>query len=127
GEWEQVTVTYDGSTARVYRNGQSAVSAAMPLSGGTDATVMIGAVGLDLTTGLPISPMNGLLDDVWIYNYSLDPVTVAYSYTDIQGGTVCVYPNDAVLQAFDFNHNCRIDVGDLVEMAAYWLYDQLVP
>lgn len=127
GEWEQVVVTYDGSTAVVYRNGQSAASAEMPLSDGTAATLMIGAVGLDLTTGSAISPMNGLLDDIRIYNYALDPVTIAYSYTDIKGGTICTDPANPVLQTFDHNDNCRIDVGDLVEMADHWLYNQLVP
>ena len=128
-EWEQVVMTYDGTTATVYRNGTYAVSGPLTLSAGPEANLMIGAVGLDVGAIEATSIFNGLMDEVKIYNYALDPVTVAYSFTDIDalGRTACVDPRDPVLVKFDLDGDCEVGVGDLSTLAEYWLEGQLVP
>ncbi|MEN6306494.1 MAG: LamG-like jellyroll fold domain-containing protein [Anaerohalosphaeraceae bacterium] len=131
GEWEQVVVTYDGTTATIYRNGTYANSGPVTLNDGVAANLMIGAVGHDPTPIPPVttSVMNGLLDDIKIYNYALDPVTIAYSFTDIDplGRTACANPNDPVLVKYDLDGNCEVGLSDLADLANHWLTGQLVP
>lgn len=131
GEWEQVVVTYDGTTATMYRNGTYAVSGPVTLNDGISSNLVIGGVGLD-PAAVPLvatSILDGLLDDIQIYNYALDPVTVAYSFTDIDplGRKACVDPRDPVLVAYDVNGDCEIGLGDLIDLANHWLEGQLVP
>lgn len=126
-EWEQVTVTVSGTTANVYRNGVGAVSGTFVFNTGAEAAVMLGAVGQDPALTIPTAPFNGILDDIRIYNYAMNAVEAAYLYADASGESVCVSPNNPVLTAYDFDGNCRVDLGDMVEMASHWLYDQLVP
>lgn len=131
GQWEQVVVTYDGTTATIYRNGTFAATGSVPLpSTGSGANLMIGACGLDpATPNVPTSILDGVLDDVQIYNYVLDPLTIAYAFTDVdgQGRSACLDPRDPILVAYDLDGNCEIGLGDLIDLAAYWLEGQLVP
>ena len=127
GEWAQVVITYDGTTATMYRNGTYSVSGPVTLNNGSDANLMIGAVGLDPAQTGPTSPFNGTMDDVRIYNYALDPVTVAYSFTDITGGTACANPRNPKLVTYDLDGDCKIGLGDMVDWASHWLGGQLVP
>ena len=126
-EWELVTVTVSGTTATVYRNGVAAASGNFTFNTGTGATLMLGAVGQDPALTVPTAPFNGVLDDIRIYNYAMSAVEAAYLYTDTSGESVCMAANNATLQAYDFDKNCKVDIGDLVELARHWLYDQLVP
>jgi hypothetical protein len=89
--------------------------------------MMIGAVGQDPALPDPTSIFNGVLDDVRIYNYALDAVTVAYAYADITGRTACADPRDPVLVAYDLDGNCAIGLGDLADLLTHWLEGQLVP
>ena len=88
GEWTQVAVTFDGTTATIYRNGAYSNSGPVTLNDGR-ANLMIGASVRTRQTG-PTSAFNGIMDDIQIFNYALDAVTVAYSYTDILGGTAAI-------------------------------------
>lgn len=128
-EWVQVVVSYDGTTATIYRNGTYDNSAPVTLSYGPTANLMIGAVGQDPASIEATSILNGVLDDIKVYNYALDPVTVAYSFTDVDalGRTACVDPADPVLVQYDLDGDCEVGLGDLTELAAYWLTGQLVP
>ena len=126
-EWEQVTVTVSGTTATVYRNGVTAAGGTFAFNAGTGTALMLGAVGRDPALTVPTAPFNGVLDDIRIYNYAMDAIEAAYLYADSSGKSVCVSPNNAVLLAYDFNKNCKVDIGDLVALASQWLYDQLVP
>jgi len=131
GEWEQVVVAYDGTTATMYRNGTYAVSGPVTLNDGISSNLVIGGVGLDPAAVPPVatSILDGLLDDIQIYNYALDPVTIAYSFTDVDplGRKACVDPRDPILVAYDLNGDCEIGLGDLIDLANHWLEGQLVP
>lgn len=70
---------------------------------------------------------NGMIDDLKIYNYALDEVDAAYLYYDAVGEKVCINATDPILVQYDFNSNCKIDLGDFAELAANWLVCQRVP
>ncbi|MEM4246945.1 MAG: LamG-like jellyroll fold domain-containing protein, partial [Candidatus Woesearchaeota archaeon] len=74
GQWYHIVGTWDGTTQRLYINGQQATS---QVPGGTlDAiagTVLIGASGEDI---------NGLLDEVKVYNRALSATQVWQNFVD---------------------------------------------
>ncbi|MCE5187283.1 MAG: immunoglobulin domain-containing protein [Planctomycetaceae bacterium] len=72
---------------------------------------------------------NGVIDDLRFYNYYMDEVEAAYLYHDATGQTekVCINDADPIVAAYDFNDNCKIDLGDLAELAAVWLHCKQVP
>lgn len=125
--WEQWIFTKNGETGtmRIYRNGQLLAEATNRNRRLFGAEQFFLGKGI-LTSGADAC-FDGLLDNLRIYNYSMNEVEAAYLYADSSGEPVCVYPNEPVLQAYDFNDNCQIDVGDLEALANNWLYDQLVP
>ncbi len=64
----------------------------------------------------------GLLDDIQIWNYSLDALTVANYYYEITGKSVCVE-----LPENDFNNDCVVNLEDFAELTAVWLNCNLAP
>lgn len=70
---------------------------------------------------------NGMIDDLKIYNYALDEVDAAYLYYDAVGEKVCINATDPILVQYDFNGNCKIDLGDFAQLASHWLACQRVP
>ncbi|MCE5185918.1 MAG: immunoglobulin domain-containing protein, partial [Planctomycetaceae bacterium] len=128
-EWVFWAFTKDveSGTMRVYKNGVLLdQEGSKPLRLYGVEQFFVGAqLGSDLATMSVF--FNGLIDDLRIYNYSLDEIEAAYLYADSSGQPVCVYPNDAVLQTYDRNGDCRIGVEDMVDLAANWLYDQFIP
>src|SRR5205823_7816810 len=72
GTWQHVAGTYDGTTARIYVNGQLAAS--VPFSGniGDSSTWRIGAYGSSV-----FGAFGGTLDEVRIYNRALSAGEVA--------------------------------------------------
>jgi len=63
GEWTHIAATYDGNTARLYRNGVLTASGPFTLGPKTDAALVFGAV--EANGG---NPFNGALDEVRIYD-----------------------------------------------------------
>lgn len=130
GEWEQVVCTCDGTTGRVYRNGTFAASAPVTLTAGPTANLVIGACGLDpATPNAPTSILDGVLDDIQVYNYPLDALTIAsvFAHTDGLGRKACLDPQDPILVAYDVDDDCEVGLGDLIDVAVNWLGGQLVP
>jgi hypothetical protein len=74
----------------------------------------------------------GLLDDVRIWSYVVDPVTVATLYTDFNpGAEICVeYPGYDVAGPNgigDEFRDCRVNLYDFVPFANAWLGCNIVP
>ena len=93
GVWTYYTLTYDGTTARLYVNGTLQTSAVGTHVSNNDL-LMIGA----WTTSSEF--FDGLIDDVRIYNRALTPAEIAQDMTTAVGAPPCTYavtpPNQVV-------------------------------
>ncbi len=119
GEWEHVAVTFDGSTATIYRNGVNSVSGAVTFQNKTDANLMIGAG--EMTDDGTVSYIYlGDLDDIQLYNYALSYTEVADLYLEspLSEPFVCV---ESYASDYDYDNNCVIDVYDFSVIASQWL------
>jgi hypothetical protein len=87
--WVHIAGTYDGTTARLYLNGQQIGSATgttgnLPTTESTDHC--IGAAENDATSDCNSEYFHGRIDDVRIYNYALTPAQIRTIYN--QGAAV---------------------------------------
>jgi hypothetical protein len=123
GEWTHVVVTVEGDSVVTYRNGLQAGSASVPFSAKTDANVVIGAVELN-DAGTFSSIFNGALDDIHIYNYALSHTEVVDLFHTVTGQSVCIVSYSS---AYDYDHNCIVDLADFALLAAKWLDCGLYP
>ena len=83
-----------------------------------DNPFVIGGAGIEAK-----DPYAGLIDDVRIYSYLVDPVDIALLYTDFNPGSeVCIE-----LPEYDVNEDCRIDVQDVAIFVEKWLECNLHP
>ena len=70
GQWVHVAITLDGSTLRMYYNGQLVKQASYSLgSGTTDTAVRIGSTNV-------YDGLNGVMDDVRFYGYALSQAEI---------------------------------------------------
>lgn len=129
--WHLVVGSYDAATkvGKVYVDG---VLKNQATNTGTvqesPADLIFGAENLTATTAAYI----GLLDDVRIWNYVVDPVTVATFYTDFNPGVeVCVenpeYDVAGPDGLGDEFRDCRVNLYDFVPFANAWLDCNIVP
>lgn len=117
-QWHMATMTWDGAYIRSYIDGALAGvsdehtgNPALPLSNGK---VVFGADRSDGTL-----PYVGSLDEVSIYNYSIDPYTIAELYTAVETTkSVCVNADELI---FDSNGDCVIDFADFADFALRWM------
>lgn len=112
-QWHMITVSYNPETEElnVYQEGQLQATVVGEVVAGSDTPITMGG-----NTGGGWG-YNGLLDDVKIWNYALDPYNVAQLYTDVTTDeTICVSPVE-----YDFNNNCKVDLGDFAIFAQTWL------
>jgi len=118
GEWTHVAIAFDGANAIMYVNGfQAGGPSPFAFSGGTNAHIYIGAAqdpGYD--------PFNGVLDDVRIYNYALDPVSAVKLYAEVTGNPGCPYP-----LAYDLSGDCQVNLEDFAIIASAWMECGLIP
>jgi len=118
--WTHICATWDGIAARVYINAALAA---------TDTTGALGpdTLGNLLITGTADDDFPGAIDDIRIYNTAFDLVEIAYLYVDVSGMSVCLDPDDPILQIYDFNNDCVVNLADVAEMASHWLTCLAVP
>ncbi|MCK4998641.1 MAG: immunoglobulin domain-containing protein [Anaerohalosphaera sp.] len=137
-EWHQVVATYDpvAQEAKVYVDGMLAAQRTGVATAETiGSTVKIGALDYDLENNSIANEFIGLIDDVRIYSYALDSVTIAKDYTDVAGGTICVDRDgldfDVAGPEVDEEGNpipdCIVDLYDFAVFAADWLNCRIVP
>jgi hypothetical protein len=115
--WDYVAVTFDGTTANIYRNGVLDASGTVSFNNKTDANLMIGA-GEKTDAGGVDMPFDGDLDDIQIYNYALNNTDVADLFRAVTGKAVCI---NSYASQYDFDGNCKVDLADFVALAAAWL------
>ena len=110
-----LVMTHDGTTTTWYLNDSVAGQATGELD-----TVDVVTIGK--THG--VSQMfEGYYDDVKIYNYALSDMKIAMDYIDVMGGYVCVGESSD----YDFNEDCKVDLGDLYYIAVDWLSCNRIP
>jgi hypothetical protein len=122
-QWHYCVATRDAVTGemKVYVDGELETTATGPTgTKNAPAGLRIGS----LQTAL--NYLHGQIDEVKLYNYPLDDLTIASNYSAVTGESVCVASQrpDA---AFDFNGDCIVDVQDFVEFAGSWLDCGLFP
>ena len=67
--------------------------------------------------------LEGLIDDVRIFGYPLDPVSMALMYTDMK-------PREKVClecPSNDYIKDCKVDILDFVEIISAWLECNRIP
>jgi hypothetical protein len=125
--WVFFVLTHDGERTRIYGNGQLIVDVPRTLNTGATMTFRIGAYGapgVDLN-GLPLvgNLFHGSIDDMKLYNYALDPVTIAREY-------LAVRPKAAPLctdfSPLDFDGDCNVTLADFAVWAENWVACGLV-
>lgn len=125
--WHLVVGTYDAvaKQGKVYVDGvqkNQATNTGIPA--GSPANLLFGAENLTATT----APYSGLLDDVRIWSYVVDPVTVATLYTDFNPGKeVCVENHWYDVSGPEGVKDCRVNLYDFVPFAEAWLDCNIVP
>ena len=118
-EWHFCVATRDHLTGqmRVYVDGLQQASA----TGGTGrksapTALRIGSV----QTG--INFLAGQIDDVKLYNYVVDPMTIATDYTGVSGKSICFDR-----PTYDYTGDCLVTLDDFAVFAAHWLDCAIVP
>jgi hypothetical protein len=107
GEWQHFAVSFDGTNAALYINGES-IGGSQPFVFGpkTDARVVFGAC--EQNAG---NPFNGDLDEIRIYDYPLSAAEVFY----------------LAEPAVDLNNDNKVDLDDFAILADAWLDELLWP
>ncbi|AQT68098.1 hypothetical protein STSP2_01253 [Anaerohalosphaera lusitana] len=113
--WILLGVTYDGTTTRLYADGQLVDSAGDQPNNRFDRF----CVGVNRGTS---RYFQGIIDDFRVYNYALTNVDMALVYTDVMGGEIC-----AQSPAYDLNDDCRVNLHDFAILTAQWLECGRVP
>lgn len=117
GVWYHVAVTIGGNTGRLYVNGELvAANNGMTLNP-IDIGATVNYIGKSFW---PDPELNGLIDELKIYNYAVSGYDIAQEYLAVQGGWVCDNEGSVDL-TFDLNDDCQVDLGDFALMAADWL------
>lgn len=131
GTWHLVTASYDpaGQESKIYIDGvlRNQLTTTMTPEGNPYPLIF----GEEVSEGT-VSPYTGLLDDVRIWSYALDPVTVAQLYVDFNpGAEVCtvnpaydVAGPDGVGDEF---RDCKVDLYDFAAFSQDWLSCNIVP
>ncbi len=123
-QWHLVVSEYDAVVGRVRIYVDGLLENESPeLTSTIETNTFPVIIGAETSGGF--SPFTGLVDDVRIWNYPVDPVDVALLYTDFNPGEeVCV---DNVGLAYDLDGNCTVDLGDVAVFAATWANCRSVP
>jgi hypothetical protein len=122
GTWIHLVVTYDGTTARIYRDAIADGSGTFVLGFKTDAPVLIGASSKAADTGFFYSLFNGELDDIQIFSYPLTWNQIIDLYHPVTGQNICISGPTR-----DMNGDCLVNLTDFAMMASDWLQCGLYP
>ena len=114
--WHHMVITYDRYTARLYIDGR--LDAERITYPGQLTTGLIGALmmGARNNGGSKDLELDGVLDDVRLYNIALDQGDVAALYEEVKGQPPCTTPLDG-----DLNGDCVVDLKDFATLAQDWL------
>jgi hypothetical protein len=122
-QWVHVAVSLNGNTGRLYVNGKMVAKNTGMTHDPINFRPALNYIGKSLDTANPY--LNGMIDDLKIYNYALSNTEVAQEYIAVKGGWICdAEGSDALV--YDFNGDCRVDLLDFAPFAAEWLNDNRI-
>jgi len=129
GVWHMITITYDPSdkTFRMFTDGDLANSAVVDLTGVALPTAPIYVGGDPTTPDIGNTSIDGAIDELSIYSYSLSETEVADLYVQIRTDEFVCVASDANFQAMDLNNDCRVNLQDFAQIAAGWMNCQRYP
>lgn len=122
GDWQFVTVTLNSAgQSKVYIDGEfkGSDSSEINLTGISKTSNFIGK---RIYPNLPM--FDGVIDELKIYNYVLTDLQIAREYTSVVDGYVCSEGYN--LAAYDYDHDCRVDLDDLAQFFTRWLDEQRI-
>ncbi len=120
-QWSHWAFTKNSVTGemKIYRNG-------VLFQSGTGLTRELGevtALNIGRSAAAAGEEFDGLMDDVRLYNYELDPISIAQMYTAIAGGSICVEASP-----LDLTGDCKVTLDDfIVLLATDWMTCNRVP
>jgi hypothetical protein len=136
-EWVFVAATYKDNIVTFYTyvpgNPEDSLkfttnSGSLTFGTKTDATLNIGCSYIDSTLGA-FETLDGILDEIQIYNYAMDGKGIADLYNDVYAKSFCV---QTYAEGFDVSGpagtpDCVIDLFDFAVFATDWLSGGLYP
>ena len=125
-QWVFVAVTLEGTTGRIYINGEpKATNTGMTINP-TDIAPTLNYIGKSQFSA--DAELDGMIDDVRIYNYGLSAETIGGQYYGVTGIRPCI---DPAFAGSIYNRDntgssyCKVDLADFALLAANWLADGL--
>ncbi|MBI9018457.1 MAG: hypothetical protein JEZ07_14485 [Phycisphaerae bacterium] len=122
-QWHLFTVTHsaDGMTS-MYVDGLLVVTETSPwFDGFADGSINHMAIGCNKDTGGLQWFLNGIVDDIRVYDYPLSATEVADLYVSVED-PICVRQPQC-----DFNGDCVVNLIDFKDFAAQWMQCNWVP
>jgi hypothetical protein len=116
GQWTHVAVTITGDTGRLYRDGELVATNTNMTLNPIDVSAALNYLG---KSQWPDPEFDGLIDDLKIWNYARTTEQIAQDYLDVRGDWVC--NRELGTLPYDFNEDCRVDIGDLALLAGEWM------
>lgn len=122
GQWVHVAATLGGNTGRLHINGEiKAVNTNVTINP-IDIGPALNYIGKSQFTA--DAEFGGRIDDLRIYNYQLDPETIAEEYYNATGINPCI---DASFVGYQYNLDntgtsyCRVDLADFAVFVSSWM------
>ena len=122
GQWVHVAATLGGNTGRLHINGEiKAVNTNVTINP-IDISPELNYIGKSQFTA--DAEFDGRIDDLRIYNYQLDPETIAEEYYNATGINPCI---DASFVGYQYNLDntgtsyCRVDLADFAVFVSSWM------
>jgi hypothetical protein len=122
-QWVHVAVSLNGNTGRLYVNGRMMAKNTGMTHDPINFRPALNYIGKSLSATEPY--LNGMIDDLKIYNYALSNTEVAQEYIAVMGGWICDAEGTDPMR-YDFNGDCRVDLADFARFAADWLGDNRI-
>jgi len=124
GVWHMLGMTYDGSTQKLYMDGQLKNSVAVST---VDASSNVAPVLLgNWNLGSESMEFEGNIDDVKVYSYARTITEIAEEYVALTAGVDYVCNNEDPFD-YDFDGDCRVTLTDFAYFANAWLDCSRIP
>ncbi len=127
-EWHYIALTYNGLNMTLYVDGVGRRTVTATLTNFADWQYPVTLVAKN-SRGDIQERFDGQIDDLRIYNYSLEKEDIAQGYYDVTGKPSCIldYASSFDISGPDSVPDCVVDLYDFVEVAATWLNSGLYP